>query len=301
MHDLNALRAFLAVVESGSFSQAARLLNCANSSISRQVGQLEQQLGQTLLIRSTRSVATTDAGAELFERAHLLLPQLEAACSSLPTTEGQPAGKLRVSVPWWFSKCHIGPLLTAFHNAYPDIKIELIANDALVDVLADGFDVAIRVSYLKDSELIAKPLGAHSYTLTASPRYLNQHPAITHPKDLAAHQLISFVLSTPFKTWVLRKNQESFRISTEHSWLRSNHAELLYQSAIDGGGIIVQPHWGVREALARGALVQVLTEYEVTSTRFDNGIYAVYSKHQRQSTKIKAFVGFLEKQWTLLV
>jgi DNA-binding transcriptional LysR family regulator len=299
MHDLNALRAFLAVVEHGSFSQAARLLNCANSSISRHVSQLEQQLGQSLLIRSTRSVATTDAGAELYERIRLLLPQVDAACSSLPTTVGQPAGKLRVSVPWWFSQSHIGPMLARFHLAYPDIQLELIANDALVDVLADGFDVAIRVSYLKDSELIAKPLGAHTYVLAASPQYLDQHPAITHPNDLASHQLMAFVLSTPFKTWVLRKDQNEFRVNTDHSWLRTNHAELLYQSAMDGGGIIIQPHWGMQDALASGDLVQVLPEYEVTSTRFDNGIYAVYSKHQRHSPKVKAFVDFFEGNWDI--
>jgi DNA-binding transcriptional LysR family regulator len=299
MHDLNALRAFLAVAENGSFSQAARLLNCANSSISRQISQLEQQLGQTLLIRSTRTVTTTDAGAELYERIRLLLPEVDAACSSLPTSEGQPAGKLRVSVPWWFSQCYIGPLLAKFHHAYPDIQLELIANDALVDVLADGFDVAIRVSYLKDSELIAKPLGAHTYILTASRQYLDQHPAITHPTDLASHHLMTFALSTPFKTWVLRKNRNEFRVSTEHCWLRTNHAELLYQSAVDGGGIILQPRWGLQDALDRGELVQLLPDYEVTSTRFDNGIYAVYSKHQRQSPKIKAFVDFFAGQWDI--
>lgn len=299
MHDLNALRAFLAVAEHGSFSQAARLLNCANSSISRHISQLEQQLGQTLLIRSTRSVATTDAGAELYDRIRLLLPEVDAACNSLPTTEGQPAGKLRVSVPWWFSKCHIGPALAKFHQAYPDIQLELIANDALVDVLAEGFDVAIRVSYLKDSELIAKPLGDHTYLLAASPQYLDSHPDIRHPDDLGSHRLMAFALTTPYKTWVLRKGQHEFRVNIDHSWLRTNHAELLYQSAIDGGGIIIQPQWGMKDALADGRLVRVLPDYEVTSTRFDNGIYAVYSKHQRHSPKIKAFVDFIAATWNI--
>ncbi len=299
MHDLNALRAFVAVVESGSFSQAASVLGCANSSVSRQVSQLEQQLGQALLARSTRSVRTTDAGAELFARVYPLLPQLDAACSSLPSRAGQPAGKLRVSVPWWFSSCHIAPLLTRFHQHYPDIQLELIANDSLVDVLADGFDVVIRLSYLKDSELIAKPLGAHTFVLTASPEYLKIHPAITRPEDLAEHQLIAYAFSSPARNWLLRKDQAEYRISAEKSWLHSNNAQLLYRCALDGGGVIIQPTWGVSEALVTGALVPVLTDYEVTPSRFDNGVYAVYSKHQRQSPKIKVFIEFLEENWSL--
>lgn len=299
MYDLNALRAFLAVVESGSFSQAAQQLNCANSSVSRQVSQLEQRLGQSLLTRSTRSVKTTDAGAELFQRVQLLLPQLDAACSSLPAKAGRAAGKLRVSVPWWFSQCHIAPLLAAFHGDSPDIQLELIANDAMVDVLADGFDVVIRLSFLRDSELIAKPLGSHDFIMAASPEYLASQPPISHPDDLAAHQLMSFALTSPFKTWLLRKGEQQFRIGTEHSWLRTNHAELLYQSALDGGGIIMQPNWGLQPALDRGELQRVLPDFEVTPTRFDNGLYAVYSKHQRQSPKIKAFVDFLAAHWQL--
>jgi len=299
MYDLNALRAFLAVVESGSFSQAAQLLNCANSSVSRQVSQLEQKLGQSLLTRSTRSVKTTEAGAELFQRVQLLLPQLDAACSSLPAEAGRAAGKLRVSVPWWFSKCHIAPLLAQFHRDYPDIQLELIANDAMVDVLADGFDVVIRLSFLKDSELIAKPLGSHNFIMVASPEYLAHQPPINHPEDLAAHQLMSFALTSPFKTWLLRKGGQQFRINVEHNWLRTNHAELLYQSALDGGGIIIQPQWGLEQALTSGELQVLLPDFEVTPSRFDNGLYAVYSKHQRQSPKIKAFVEFLAAHWQL--
>jgi len=299
MHDLNALRAFIAVVESGSFSRAASVLGCANSSVSRQVSQLEQQLGQALLARSTRSVRTTDAGAELFARVYPLLPQLDAACSSLPSSAGQPAGKLRVSVPWWFSECRIAPLLTRFHQRYPDIQLELIANDSLVDVLADGFDVVIRLSYLKDSELIAKRLGAHTFVLSASPDYLAQHATIAQPEDLTQHQLMAYVFASPTRNWLLRKGQAEFRISVEKSWLYSNNAQLLYQCALDGGGIIVQPTWGVGGALASGELLPVLADYEVTPSRFDNGVYAVYSKHQRQSPKIKVFIEFLEANWSL--
>jgi len=299
MHDLNSLRAFVAVVENGSFSQAAAVLSCANSSVSRQVSQLEQQLGQKLFVRSTRVVRATDAGAELFGRVRQLLPQLEAACSSLPTSAGQPAGRLRVSVPWWFSECHIAPLLTQFHQRYRDIQLELIANDNLVDVLADGFDVVIRLGYLKDSELIAKPLGAHNFVLAASPNYLACHPVISRPEDLAQHQLMAYAFSSSSRTWVLRKNQAQFRISADSSWLQSNNAQLLYRCALDGGGIIIQPTWGVGGALLAGTLRTVLPDYDVTPSRFDNGIYAVYSKHQRQSPKIKAFIGFLETHWSL--
>jgi len=299
MHDLNSLRAFVAVVENGSFSQAAAVLGCANSSVSRQVSQLEQQLGQKLFVRSTRVVRATDAGAELFGRVRQLLPQLEAACSSLPTSAGQPAGRLRVSVPWWFSECHIAPLLTQFHQRYRDIQLELIANDNLVDVLADGFDVVIRLGYLKDSELIAKPLGAHNFVLAASPNYLACHPVISRPEDLAQHQLMAYAFSSSSRTWVLRKNQAQFRISADSSWLQSNNAQLLYRCALDGGGIIIQPTWGVGGALLAGTLRTVLPDYDVTPSRFDNGIYAVYSKHQRQSPKIKAFIGFLETHWSL--
>lgn len=299
MHDLNALRAFIAVVESGSFSQAAIALACANSSISRQVAQLEQQLGQRLLVRSTRVVRTTDAGAELFERVQGLLPQIDAACSSLPNEAGQPAGRLRVSVPWWFSECHIAPALSRFHQQFPSIQLELIANDSLVDVLAQGFDVVIRLSALKDSELVAKPLGAHRFVLAASPDYLSRFPEIKEPEDLKSHHLMAYAFSTRSSMWFLKKQKKQFRISAEQSWLQSNNASMLYQCALDGGGIIMQPTWAMNDALSSGALLKVLADYEVTPSHFDSGVYAVYSKHQRNSPKIKAFIEFLIANWDI--
>lgn len=299
MHDLNALRAFIAVVEQGSFSAAAQHLSCANSSISRQVSQLEQQIGESLLVRSTRVVRTTDAGAELFARVGDLLPQLDAACSSLPTEAGQPSGRLRVSVPWWFSDSHIAPALSHFHERFPDIQLEMIANDSLVDILADGFDVSIRLSTLNDSELIARYLGAHTFVLAASPDYLAMHPSIEEPEDLKQHQIMTYAFLNRSAAWLLRKGDEQIRIDAEHSWLRSNNAKILYQCAIDGGGIIIQPTWGVNEALEAGSLVPVLVGYEVTPSNFNSGVYAVYSKHQRNSPKIKAFIEFLESSWNI--
>jgi len=120
-------------------------------------------------------------------------------------------------VPLWFSESRIAPLLTRFHQRYPDIQLELIANDSLVDVLADGFDVVIRLSYLKDSELIAKQLGAHTFVLTASPDYLARHPTIAQPEDLTQHQLMAYVFASPTRNWLLRKGQAESRISVEKS------------------------------------------------------------------------------------
>ena len=288
------LRTFLAVAESSSFIKAANKLNMASSSVSRQITQLEQQLKVSLFTRTTRHVQLSQAGELLYQRATGLLQEMEALTLELSKSSTRPYGTLKISVPWWFSQLYIAPLLPRFLADYPELKVILQCDDAITNIVEEGFDVAIRLSKLKDSNLIARRLGEHSFIMAASPAYLSKHPAITEPHDLKDHVMLSFNFSTPYYSWTLRNQGQSLRIPIKDSVLVSNNADILKQCALEGAGIIIQPIWGVQEEIKSGKLIQLLPEYDVTSTSFDNGIFAVYSKENKAVSRVKVFIEFLQ-------
>lgn len=287
------LQTFLKVAELGSFSAAGRSLELANSTVSRQIAQLEQSLGAAVFVRTTRSVRLTAVGERLRARAAALVEEVEDLARSVTTEANALAGTLRVSVPWRYTRMYVAPLLAGFSRRYPDIRVRLISDDALVNLIEEQFDVALRLGNMKDSNLVARKLGEQRYVMVASPDYLAQHEPIVDHEQLAGHQMVSFVYASPHYSWTLRKAGRTHRLPIRDSVLASNNADVLTRAAVDGLGLMIQPRWAVQDELERGELVAVLGDYEVTSATFQSGIYLVYPREHQKVPRVRAWVDYV--------
>lgn len=297
MHDLaGKLRTFVVVAEQGSFSAAARALGIANSSASRQVALLEDYFGGALLIRNTRQVRLSPLGEDVLRRGKDVIFSLDNLKEDINFYQGKVSGVLRISAPWRYARLYLTPLLAEFLALYPDLKVELISTDEWVDLVKEGFDVAIRLGRLKDSSMVARKLGEQRFVVAAAPSYLQKHGAITNHHDLAQHQTLSFAYASASYTWKFKKANEIHQISTRDSQLVSNNADVIMQAAIDGAGVVIQPRWAICEYIDSGKLTLLLRNYEVTSALFHSGIYALYSKENRASPKIRAWIDFLSQR-----
>lgn len=289
------LQTFVRVAELGSFSAAGRSLNLANSTVSRHIAQLEASLGAAVFVRTTRSVRLTAVGQRLQARASALLEEVEDLARSVTTEAHALSGPLRVSVPWRYTRMVVAPLLAGFSRRYPNICVQLISDDALVNLVEEQFDVALRLGKMKDSNLVARKLGEQRYLLVASPGYLADREPITTHEDLASHRMVSFVYTTPHYSWTLRQAGRVHRFPIRDSVLQSNNADVLTRAAVDGVGLMVQPRWAIQEELERGQLVPVLTSYEVTSTTFDSGVYLVYPREHQKVPRVRAWVDYMRE------
>ena len=291
------LRTFLRVAELRSFSAAGRSLNIANSTVSRQIAQLEDSLGASVFVRTTRSVRLTAVGERLQARATELVGELEALGRSVTSEANELAGPLRISVPWRYTQMYVAPLLAGFFRRYPDIRVQLISDDEIVNLVDEGFDVALRLGQMKDSNLVARKLADQRYALVAAPAYLDQYAPIRNHEDLADHRMVSFVYTTPHYSRTLRKGGRVHRLPIRDSALQSNNADVLTRAAVDGVGLIIQPHWAIRDEVERGELVQVLSDYEVTSTNFQSGIYLVYPREHQKVPRVRAWVDYVRESF----
>lgn len=291
------LQTFLRVAELGSFSAAGRSLHIANSTVSRQIVQLEERLGAAVFVRSTRSVRLSEVGQHLKERAKALVGEVEDLARSVTTEAGSMSGLLRVSVPWRYTTMYVAPLLAGFRRQHPDICVHLISDDGLVNLVEEKFDVALRLSQMKDSNLVAKKLADQRFVMVASPEYLARHPPLITHHDLAAHEMVSFVYATPHYSWTLRNEGRVHRLPIRDSVLQSNNADVLTRAAVDGLGLVIQPWWAIQAEVDRGELVPVLTSYEVTSTTFESGIYLVYPREHQRVPRVRAWVDYVVEEF----
>ncbi|MDE1916799.1 MAG: LysR family transcriptional regulator [Sphingomonadales bacterium] len=293
-----ALRAFVAVVENGGFAPAARQAGQAASSFTRHVDALEAALGVSLLNRSTRSVSLTTAGENYYPQATRLLAQLEDANNQVREGEGPPRGLLRVSLPASFARMHITPFLPRFMAQYPGIELDLLMSDAMVNLVEQRIDVAIRLGVLDSSSLMARRLAPHRRITCASPAYLARHGTPATPGDLAAHACLTFAFADGERLWRFSQGQRIEQIRVRGP-LRANQAEALKEGALAGLGLVMLPTWLVGEEVAQGTLQPVLAAWQgeigrpgVTTT-LEGGIHALYLPDRKGSPKVRAFVDFL--------
>jgi DNA-binding transcriptional LysR family regulator len=282
--DLNEVAVFIQVVQSGSFTQAARQLGMPNSTVSAKVSGLEKRLGLTLIQRTTRKLHVTPAGEAYFKRCLEGLEQIRAAESEVVATQGEPQGLLRVTAPVELGSSVLPLFLSDFIAKYPKVNVEVILTDRRVDLLAEGVDVAIRAGELKDSSLIAKKLGTTSFSLFAAPKYLKARPAPAHPRDLYDHQCLPF---TPAGTeeWKLT-NGKSTVTAKLNSRVIVNDLNLGKNLAIGGNGIALLPNFFCRAELNEGKLVRVLPEW----TTATGSIHFVYPGQRYVTPKLSAFI-----------
>ena len=293
MDRLRALEAFVQVAESRSFSEAARRLRSSKSGISRQVAALEAELGARLFHRTTRSLTLTEAGRGYFERAARILADLEEADLSVSQLQLAPRGRLHVNAPMSFGFLHLAPAIPEFLSRYPEVEVDMIMNDRFVDLVDEGFDVAVRIARLQDSSLVARKLAPIRRAICASPVYLQARGMPDSPDDLKAHECLCY-------SNIAVANEWHFATPDGRPWpvevkgrLSANNGDALVAAALKGLGVINQPTFLVGRHLQAGTLVGVLDKF-VTQ---DITVSAVYPHSRHLSPKVRAFVDFLAERF----
>ena len=289
MNRLNAMQCFLAVVEQGSFSEAGRVLGLSKATISKRVAELERHLNVQLLLRTSRHVTVTEMGQDYFERCRRLLHDLNEIEISVQQSQTELSGILRIAAPTAFSDIYLAPAIHQFRETNPGVQFELTLTDDIVDLFQYPYDLAIRISQLEDSSLIARPLAQSSVVCCASPDYLQNHGTPKTPNELDGHRLI---VDTNFRQpneWQFLVNDKVVSYHAK-ACVRVNSAYFSRNLAIDGGGITLSPEFVVREALADGQLKQL----DLRCNYEDLGIYAVYSSRRHQSQRLREFINFID-------
>jgi DNA-binding transcriptional LysR family regulator len=262
--DFEGLAIFAKVVETRSFAAAAAELTLSKATVSKAVSRIEQRLGARLINRTSRRFALTDAGQKLAARAAHIPAEGEAAEDATLAQTTVPRGLVRLAAPMSFGVLHIASLLPEFFAAYPEIAVDLQLSDAMVDLVGDGFDAAIRIAALPDSSLVARRLCDMPTYLVGSPAYLKAHGRPRHPLDLAAHRCIGYSnMATP-ETWRFTGNGKSATVRPSGP-LRVNNGDAMMPALVAGTGLGILPEFIVREALAAGRLERLLPEWSVPS------------------------------------
>lgn len=300
MDTIETMRLFVHAARSENFSQTGRQLGLAPSSVSRQIGALEDALGVRLLNRTTRKVHLTEAGSLYLERAARILADVDETNRAITELDSAPQGTLRVTAPVVFGQEHIAPVLPGFLHTYPQVHVELFASDQLVDLVQDGFDVGIRVGALEHSSLAARKLAPMCRVICASPQYLDLHGEPQAPKDLSHHNclIFRFFAATSLwragaRSWVLQDEGGQQSEVMVKGTLQANNAGVLVEAALQGLGLVLLPDWMVGGHLATGRLRPVLTRYRVSPSAIESAIYAVFPTRRHLSPKVRVFVDFL--------
>ncbi|KZL12653.1 HTH-type transcriptional regulator DmlR [Pseudovibrio axinellae] len=300
MSDLaQSLLVFTKVAEHKSFAEASRELNMANSSVTRHIASLEKELGVALFIRTTRLVRLSPAGEGAYVHAMDILHKVDELKRTVHAQDGRVSGLLRLSVPWRYARLYIAPILSGFMKLYPDIRVEIVSDDRMVNLVDAGFDAAIRIGRLADSSLIAKKIAEQSFVLAAAPSYLRQHARIETHDDLEGHTILTFSYAAANDSWKLKKSGHTYRVPAREGKLATNNADLITAAAVEGVGIIIQPIWAVQDQIKNGSLVPILSDYEVTSTAFETGIFVVYSKENKHNPCVRAWIDYVSEQFKL--
>ena len=291
MDRLVAMEVFLKVVDSGSFSAAARQLGMSRAMMSRHVQQLEESLGARLLNRTTRQLRLTEIGAAYYERCVQIVADIDEAKHSVAELQSQPRGTLRISAPMSFGILHLAPAIFDYMSRYPKVTVDMALSDALVDLIHDGYDLAIRIGKLVDSTLIVRRLVPARLIVCGSPSYLEEHGVPQEPEDLQQHNCLTYSFSPSPNEWQFMGSEGDYPVRISGSF-RANNGDTLRLAALHGLGLVMQPTFIIGEDLREGRLQAVLTEYEATP----RSIYAVYPHTRHVSAKVRTFIDFLAER-----
>ncbi len=287
------MNAFVRVVEAGSISAAADRMDVAKSVVSRRLKELEEHLGVELFHRTTRQMNLTDSGRAFYQQSVRILADILEAEHATSQFHGALKGNLKVAVPLSFGLMHLGPAITAFLQTHPDIEFDLDFNDRQVDLLAEGFDLAIRIASLPDSSLIARRLAPIQAVMCASPEYLERMGEPGSPEELINHHCLVYNLISNIDNWNIYDATGQLIKTRIIPYLKASNGEFLRNAAVDGLGIVLLPAFIVYREIERGTLVPLLTEYHYTQL----AAYAIYPQTRHLSQRVRAFVDFLAKRF----
>ena len=293
MNPASDIAVFVRVVELGSFTKAADTLEISKAAVSKYVNRLEQRLGARLLHRTTRRLTLTEAGQALYGRSAAALAELGEAENDVAQLTGKARGLLRVSAPTYFGIATLAPHIKEFRARHPEVTLDLDLSDRLVDLVKERFDVAIRISAMHDSSLVATRLAPCPTALVGSRAYFRRRGTPATPADLASHEGLGYsIIRTP-NEWRFRAPKGRWLTVTMQSTLRCNNDFALKQFALDGLGLSLFPRFFVENELASGRLVQVLADYPGPEL----SINAVYGTRRHLMPKLRVFLDFLRERF----
>lgn len=292
MDQIAALRLLVAVADTGSFTRAAEKLDISRAMASRQLMELESRLGVRLMNRTTRRVSLTEAGAQYVERTRDVLAGLEEAEREVTAQAVQPVGRLRISAPMSFGIAHLAPLIEAFGRRHQRVQFDLVLNDRFVDLVEEGYDLAIRIGRLADSTLVARRIATTRLVIAAAPSYLERAGTPLVPQDLGKHECLLYSYTSQREQWTLdgQAGEESVRVQGR---MLCNNSDALAAMAVAGLGIVRAPDFVLACRIARGELVEILQPR--AGERL--GIYAVHPSVRHVPLKVRAFVDFLTENF----
>lgn len=292
MDRLTAMKMYVRVVETGSFSAVARELNSTQPTVSKNIAELESWLGAKLLNRSTRSLRLTESGADYYERCISILDDIEEAEQVVGLLQTQPRGMVRVSAMVGFGRLHIIPRLSRFFDSYPDIKVEVHLNDRRVDLVEEGIDTAFRMGRLTDSSLVSRILCKSPMLTVATPGYLKRSGIPRHPTELRDHEFIIYTESGKSHDIQYQENNEPLIIRADGRLL-TNSTEGLRTALLAGLGIGRAPKWLVGDLLKDGQLVSVLEDFGMDPI----DIHAIYPPGRHLPSKVRCFIDFFAEEF----
>ncbi len=292
MDKLQAMQLFVRVVDSGSYTAAADQMEISRALASKLIQGLEDQLGVRLLHRTTRRLSLTEAGQSYYHRVSDLLAQLAEAEAEAAELQVEPRGRLRLSAPMSFSIHHLGKAIAEFQRRYPRVELELNLNDRQVDLVEEGFDLAVRIGRLADSSLVARRLAVVRLVPVASPGYLARAGTPQHPHDLATHNCLHYTLAQRRDEWLLQRGEEQASVRVSGT-LRVNNGDMIAAAVAEDAGIAVLPTFIVGDRLRTGALLRLLPDWQVP----DLYLHAVYPAGRSVPAKTRALIDFLADRY----
>jgi DNA-binding transcriptional LysR family regulator len=293
LDDLVSMAVFARVVEARSFSAAARRLGLAKSAVSARVARLEDRLGARLLHRTTRAVALTEAGVRFYERCRRVVAAAEEAELAGEEASQEPSGVLRVTAPVTFGQRHLAPAAAEFLVAAPRVQLQLDVSDRVVDLVEEGFDLAIRIASLRDSSLVARKLATDPLVVVGAPSYLARRGTPARPQDLVRHDCLRYSQVPVRSEWRFTSGGRPVAVPVTGS-LVANDGSVLLAAAAAGLGLAVVPSYMAAPHLADGTLVTVLGGHALAEL----GIYAVHPHRSHVPLKVRAFIDFLVRRFS---
>ena len=289
MDRLTEMEAFAMVVDQGGFTDAAKKMGISKSAVSKHVSSLESRLGARLLNRTTRRVSPTEIGLAYYDRARRVLNDAGEADALVTAMQSAPSGLLRVSVATDFGVNHLSPVLGDFLQEYQDITVNMVLNNRYVELISEGFDLAVRIGELEDSSLRARKLAETNKMMIASPKYFEEYGRPEKIDDLNEHKLLHYSNQASGNVWKLTAPSGEKRQVRSAGWLTVNDGQSLLNAAVNGLGIAFLPSFLYADALRDGLLEPAIKDLPVET----QGIYAVYPPGRYTQPKVRAFIDFL--------
>lgn len=291
MDQLSAMRAFVRVVQMGSFSSAGRDMNTTQTTISKKVAALEKKIGVKLLTRSSRNHTLTPTGAEYFEQCVAILGELDEAEVRARSEIASPRGTIRIAAPVAFGRLVIAPHIAEFFCLYPEIKVDLALSDKHVDMISDGIDVAIRAKQLEDSSLVARHRFNNQMMLLASPKYLALYGEPKEPQELKQHNCLVFSNLKSINVWRFIKEDKELLVTVSGNF-QSDNGDVLLEVALAGIGIVQLPNWMVNSHIKSGTLKEIMGDYSGQTLPFN----AIYPHNRYVPLKVRYFIDFMKEK-----